>query len=645
MKLLIVNPEILTTPYDNKKTEIKKYMENLDFVATKSKDTNFLKRVALLLLNDEELSAVTIDYKNSSIEYINNLEYLITAKIQKKEEILIKVLSNEEEFIKVYNAKESDLKVVDNNVGFINWEEKNNITKQDWNNIDFLKERISLSSFEDVYQELIKKKNKIYLNKEFIDEIVRNNNQEAQDYYFSKLSGEELKYSTVIKSLEEYESGFFSAFLCQAMEEENLKDKELINIIKNELINEDNIDKIFNKDNIYKLQQYIPAKFRSHEHIVSSILENLSASGFSIKRLNLDEAFKIVGKKYLSDKNNFMLFVTSIPDSSMRTNDVTDKMLKEITQEFNLNEEKDKRIFDFLCNQDNSKNEYRLLGSIIKMIINKNQELLSEKEKINLFSKGLLNLEVKEIVPLINEEESFEQLLKNRNQKTNEVIKEKLKEIKNIETFIQKRSNIISFLRISYSSDWLKHKTVPQSWKENDDIIIETYGSSNYKDLPLNKRKELEESKDNVLRLIGLNSENYKLIRSEHKYDTNILKQFAYDNASEFEEMLNEIPKKKWFNFNFALKMIDYHPQSLYHIPEALFDNKQFTLSIFNKYENNNGYSIKDLLSEIPEELKSFLQDNNITKDYENILTKHFLKDSLEINFKEKNQQTKKLKI
>lgn len=558
MKLLLVNPENLLTPYDNKKTEIKKYMEALDFNATKSKETNLLKRVALLLLNEEDINTISVDYKNSTLEYKANLEYLIASKIQKKESILVKVLSNEQEFIKDYKAQESSIQSVDNNVGFINWEEKNSITKEDWNNIEFLKERIALSSFEDVLNELFKKKNKVYLSQEFIEVLVRNNNQEVQDYYFSKLDLEELKNINIIKALENYEDGFFSAFLCKAIEEENKKDKELTNIIKSELITEENIEQIFNKENIKNLQQYISPKFRNHEHIIKCILENLNSNSYSTKKLDLDESFKIIGKKYLYDKKNFMLFVGAIPDTSMRTNDSTDKLLREITDTFDLNNEGDKRIFDYLCSRDNAQNEYRLLGTIIKMIVNKNQETLNEKEKLDLFAKGFLNIEPNEVIGLINEEESFEKLLINRNRKTQEVIKEKIKDIKSIEVFLQKKSNIIAFLKISYSPDWLKNKAVPQIWKDNDEIIIETYGRNNYKDLPLSKRKELEENKENVIKLINLNSENYKLIRSEHKYDLNILKSFAYEDSSLFTEMLEEIPKKKWFNFNFALKMLDY---------------------------------------------------------------------------------------
>lgn len=645
MKLLLVKSELLATPYDNKKSEIKKYMDNLDFKPSQSKEINFLKRVALLLLNEEEIGSITIDFKDNHLEYKNNLENLVAAKIMKKEEVLIKVLSQEEEFIKKYQAKESHIQSIDRNTGFINWEEKNQITKDDWNNLDFLKERIELSSFEDVYQELLQKKNKIYLSNEFIDTFIRENNQEIKDYYFSKLNGEELKYSTIIKAMENYENGLFSAFLCQAMTEENQKDKELTNIIKSELITEDNIKKIFNRDNIKNLQMYIPPKFRSHEHIVESIVNNLNATGWGTQRLNLDEAIKIIGKKYLTDKKDFIFFISSISDTVMKTNDSTDKVLKEVIELFDLKNDSDKRLFDYLCDHSADSNEYRLAGGIIRKIVHHNKNQLTDKEKVNLYSRGIIDLEKDEVLSLLKDESDLAMLLKSHTRKTHEVIQEKIKKTTDLEELIQEKENIVRFLKISFPDDWLKTKNIPEKWKENDEFIIATYGSKNYKDLPLAKRKELEENQENIINLVKLRNENFKIIRNNNKYDPVILKQFAYDNPTDFKEMLGDIPKKKWYNFNFSLKLLEYHPASLEYIPAALFDNKQFTLNIFEKYEKNGAYKMKDLLSKIPEELKSFLQDNNITSNYVEMLNKHFLKDSLEVNLTEKNFKVKKVKI
>lgn len=645
MKLFLVKSELLTTPYDNKKSEIKKYTDNLDFKPSLSKETNFLKRVALLLLNEEEIGPITIDFKDNQIEYKNNIENLVAAKIMKKEEILIKVLSHEEEFIKKYQAKESNIESIDRNIGFINWEEKNQITKDDWNNIDFLKERIELSSFEDVYQELLKKKNKIYLSNEFIDMFVRENSQEIKDYYFSKLTSEELKYSTIIKAMENYEKGLFLGYLCQAMTEENKKDKELINIIKTEIINEENIKEIFHRENINKLINYIPAKLRSHEHIISCITTNINSSSWSINRISLDDAFKIIGKKYFTNKENFILFINRIQDTPMRTNDATDKLLNEVIKSFDLSDKNDKYLFDSLCDCAKDINEYKLANAIVKKIVENNKEKLTEKEKINLYSRGIISLEYKEVLEMIKDENDLEFLLKNNTRYNKDIIQEKIKETPNLEEFITKKENIINFLKISFYGHWLKNKKIPQSWKEDNDLLIHTYGSTNYNDLPLAKRKELEESKEDIKLLIKLNHNNFNYIRNEMKYESEILKQFAYDDPTNFKEILKEIPSKKWYNFNYALKLLDYHPASLEYIPSVLFDNKQFTLSIFEKYETNNAYNIKELLSKIPEELKSFLQDNNITSDYVNLLNKHFLKDSLEINLTEKNQKVKKLKI
>lgn len=653
MKIVLVKPEKLLTDFDNKKTEIKKYMESLDFEQTNNKDTNLLKRVALLLLNEEEIGSIIVDYKNNEIEYKSNIEYLLAAKILKHDSIVVKVMSHEEMFIRQYNAVESNIQNIDRNVGFINWEEKNKVTVNDWSDMDFLKQRINLSSFETVLDELIAKKNNFYVGKEFID-FIQQEYEDGPDYfdeYFSRLNNEELKLPVLIEALKEHiaisepnKAYFFDSYFTRATKkEEDKKDKDLIDIIKNNLINEDNITTIFKQENIFQYKQYIPAKFRSHEHIVDCVVKSINSN---IRyRLNLDEGIKLVGRKYLENKKNFILFVESIKNIPMRTNEFSDKIIKDVTESFDLNNEQDKRYVNYLLDKADISLGYDVLSGVINKIMMHNIDKLDNKEKLKLFSKEFIELEEQEVLAMTKTEDDFEVLLNNKNRITQKVIQSKIKEITNVETFFTKKENIVKFLKLSFDGHWLKSKIVPESWKNNYDLLIETYGAKNYNDIPLSKRKEIEMSKDNILRLITNNKDIFNYIRSDEKYDTSILKYIAYDNPQNFEKILPEIPSKKWFNFNFALSMLEYNPKSLEYIPNALFDNKQFTLNVFDRYENHNSYNMTKLLDKIPAELKSFLQENNIRNNYVKTLTNHFLKDSLEITLVEKNIKEKKLKI
>ena len=53
----------------------------------------------------------------------------------------------------------------------------------------------------------------------------------------------------------------------------------------------------------------------------------------------------------------------------------------------------------------------------------------------------------------------------------------------------------------------------------------------------------------------------------------------------------------------------------------------------------------KNLIEKLPEEFKSFLQDNQINSNYSEMLKKHFRKDFLEITLSPKNTTNKKHKI
>lgn len=651
MKILLINPQKISTKFDNKKTEIKKYIENFDFEQTNSEEINLLKRIALLVLNEEETALVTIDYKNNTIDYKNNLEFLIAAKILGKKEISIKVLSNENDFIEKYEGIEIEMNVSSGNEGFINWQEKNNINKFDWENIDFLKGRIQLSSFKDVMDELIKKNNKFHLSEEFIEYIellINLNDKENFDYYFAKLDLSEIKSEKIVKLLKkDIEIHLSESYFSRVLSEKYIKEKDFIEIVKKEIITKDNLEKIFNSKNISKNFEYLPNNFKTDEHIIECITNNFRSNtyGYDNHKLNFDKVLKMIGKKYLMDKRNFTFFINSIREMPFRTNEYSDKLLKEISSQFDFNSKEDKGYFNFLYDQTFGDSEYKIIVGIIKLIIKENINKLDNKDKINLYSKGLYSLSKSEILELTQTEEDLEVLFKKQSKNNNEIIREKIKTTEDIRKYINKKENIISFIRIALNDNWLKSKIVPEEWKENNDILIETYSRGNYKDIPLEKRREIEQSKENVIKIIKMNEVNFNIIRNENKYDLQILKELAMNSPDNFKDIVKNIPKKKWFNFNFALKLIDYSPSSLDYIPAILFNNKQFTLSMFEKYEKNNGYQMKNLLSKVPEELKSFLQNNQITENYEEKLSKHFIKDYLEVSLKTKNITNKKSKI
>ena len=53
MKLILLNPEKLSTPYDNKKTEIKKYPQIITTYKTDKKLDSQLEQALLWLIKDE----------------------------------------------------------------------------------------------------------------------------------------------------------------------------------------------------------------------------------------------------------------------------------------------------------------------------------------------------------------------------------------------------------------------------------------------------------------------------------------------------------------------------------------------------------------------------------------------------------------
>jgi hypothetical protein len=154
--------------------------------------------------------------------------------------------------------------------------------------------------------------------------------------------------------------------------------------------------------------------------------------------------------------------------------------------------------------------------------------------------------------------------------------------------------------------------------------------------------KESKENKENIKTLLHLNNDNFNIIRNKEKYDLDVLRIIAYENTNEFRSIMNDIPNAKWFNFNYVLGMLDLHPQSIQFIPEVLFNNKTFTLSFFDKLEEKNK---KSYVNELPEKIKSFLQENNIKDNYSENLSRHFSQDYFEKTIEDKNITTKKNKI
>lgn len=646
MKIFKINPQTINTPFDNKKREIKKYIEKLDFSQTDTKEKNLLKRVALLLINENESSIVTIDYKNNDIEFKSNEEFLIAAKLLGKDEIFIKVLSNEEQFMVKYQCEEIEINTSASSTGFINWQEKNKISKEDWSNVDFLEEIMELSSFENLMDKLIKTKNDIYLTSDFILRLVKDKDEDIINYYFSILSDEELKSPYLMKVLKDDNEKLLLTYLHKVIEKKLNADKELTQTIKKELINENNIENIIDSKNISKLYQFVGTKLRNNEYFMNCLIENMKGTNYSNDKLNIDQVIKIIGKKYLMDKKNFIFFTNSISYTVCRTNEITDILLNEITAQFDLNNEQDKKYFDFLCERKFHGYEYTFNTTIVKMILKNNKEKLTDKEKLKYYAKGILHLEKESILKITKTEEDIEYLLNNENNsKYNNIVIEKIKTSEDIKKFITKKKNIIAFIRIAMNDNWLKNKLVPEEWKIDNEILIETYGRTNYNTLPLEKRKEIEESKENIKKIINISNDNFNIIRNHNKYDLMILKELAIDNPNNFIEIMESIPLAKWYNFDFALNLIEYHPKSLKHIPEILFDNKQFTLSVFKKYETHASYHISELLSKVPEGLKSFIKENQISNNYIESLDRHFMKENLEINLIIKNDNTKKVKI
>ena len=657
MKTVYINPQNIKTSYDNKKKEIKKYIDNLDFNQGMNEEENTLKRIALLTLNIKEKSFVTLDYKNNKIDIKDNIELLVVSKITNKEKVLIKVISNEDNFIKDFNAEEIKVNIDEQNdyQGFINWKNKSSISNEDWSNLEFLLERIKITSFEDVLSELINKNNNIYLSENFLLKFIKNNqNKEFTDYYFSKIKKEDLENENIIKIVKEnFNESFFWSYFDKVLvlnSEKNTENKNLKNIIKNEIINENNIEKIVNKDNINNIWSYLPSKLRKSEIVIDSVVDNLTSNKYSSDKIDLDKAIKIIGESYLLDKKNFIYFIERIKLVSLRTNEQTDKMLDKIVSQFNINDDIDRKWFNYLldgCKSDYVYSDYgyNVESGIIRLIVNKNQDKLNDLEKIKLYAKDLIKLEKEEIVNLIKTENEMELLLNDKTVKNREIISLKIKSKEDILKLINKKENIILFLNIALHNNWLKNKIIPDVWKNDNEIILKTYGKNRYKEIPLEARKELESSIETIKKIINLNSSNFEIIRNSNKYELSILKNLAYDNAIKFKEILKTIPVKNWYNFEFSIEMLKYHPDSLNYIPNVLFNNKQFTLNIFEAFEYKSSLQMKNLIEKLPEEFKSFLQDNQINSNYSEMLKKHFRKDFLEITLSPKNTTNKKNKI
>ena len=160
MKLVLLDAKKIETNLDIKIKEIKKYANNLDFIQESNEEKNLLKRIALLILNEDTDQYVTIRY-GKELSILENIELLMAQKI-KNQEVLIKVLGDKESFIEKYKAITTEIESETLNQGFINWDKKTQVNSTDWDDLNFLEERIKLTSFNDVINELIKKNNKIY---------------------------------------------------------------------------------------------------------------------------------------------------------------------------------------------------------------------------------------------------------------------------------------------------------------------------------------------------------------------------------------------------------------------------------------------------------------------------------------------------
>lgn len=405
------------------------------------------------------------------------------------------------------------------------------------------------------------------------------------------------------------------------------ENKEIKNFIKNELINEDNLKYFITEKNISKTINYVSNKLK--ESILPIVSRNLN--GFDYK-IDIKDVIKFLGKSFLQNKENLDILCFHLDNKNFSLWGQANELIVNLGNNYDLNNDEDKKFFYNLLNYNNTIS--RVLSD---KIIEINKEKLNKNDILSLYLRDKLQYNENDILKLIEKEEDLETVLNYKGVRVTKV----LNALNNPIDLLSKKSNIISFLKIS-SNNWLKDKKIPENWKEDNDLLIQTYGKSYYNDLPLSKRKEIEENKDNIKTLLHLNSSNFNVIRSKEKYDIEVLRVIAYENASEFRSIMDDIPKQNWYNFNYVLKMLDLHPKSIHFIPEILFNNKTFTLNFFEKLEEKNK---KSYINDLPEKVKSFLQENNIKDNYVENLSRHFNQDYFEKTIEEKNKNIKKNKI
>ena len=73
MKLVLLDAKKIETNLDIKIKEIKKYADNLDFIQESNEEKNLLKRIALLILNEDTDQYVTIRY-GKELSILENIE-------------------------------------------------------------------------------------------------------------------------------------------------------------------------------------------------------------------------------------------------------------------------------------------------------------------------------------------------------------------------------------------------------------------------------------------------------------------------------------------------------------------------------------------------------------------------------------------
>ena len=129
MKLVLLDAKKIETNLDIKIKEIKKYADNLDFNQDSNEEKNVLKRIALLILNEDSEQYVTVRY-GKELSILENIELLIAQKI-KNQEVLIKVLGDKESFIEEYKAITTEIESETLNQGFINWDKKTQVNTTD----------------------------------------------------------------------------------------------------------------------------------------------------------------------------------------------------------------------------------------------------------------------------------------------------------------------------------------------------------------------------------------------------------------------------------------------------------------------------------------------------------------------------------